>query len=96
MKNHKEPLPCPFCGNGAGICDNSEAGGPLYIWVSCNCCGAKGSPCVTEDEAVAAWNRRPREEELARRLEAAHEVADDFKRTLNKALDIAAYREATR
>ena len=96
MNNHNEPLPCPFCGKHAEIRDSRDAGGPVYFWASCESCGAQGSPCVTEDEAVSAWNRRPREEELARRLEAAHEVADEFKRTLNKALDIAAYREATR
>ena len=51
-------LPCPFCGKGAEIRDNRDAGGPVYFWTECLFCGATGSSQVTPEEAAFAWNER--------------------------------------
>ena len=48
-----ELLPCPFCGGEANTWDG------VYMWyVVCKECGAAGSPCLTEAEAIEAWNSR--------------------------------------
>lgn len=60
MKNSSaEMKPCPFCGGVAEVRDGTNSGSAIHI--SCRC-GAQlfggrfhfGS----EDEAVAAWNKR--------------------------------------
>ena len=68
-----ELKPCPFCGGAARCKDNSlwervyDEGGavvdvdftePCEFWVECQVCNGSGAICRTEEEAVAAWNRR--------------------------------------
>ena len=48
-----ELLPCPFCGGEAETWDGA---GPWHA--ICKKCGAIGSPCLSEAEAIAAWNNR--------------------------------------
>lgn len=46
-------LPCPFCGGEAETWDGA---GPWHV--VCTKCGTIGSPCLSEAEAIAAWNTR--------------------------------------
>lgn len=48
---------CPFCGGKATL---HSPYGALGAWISCAGCGLEGptETGVTEDEAIAAWNRR--------------------------------------
>lgn len=48
-----ELKPCPFCG---GEADTWDGAGPWHV--VCTKCGTVGSPCLTEAEAIAAWNTR--------------------------------------
>ena len=48
-----ELLFCPFCG---GEADTWDGAGPWHV--VCTKCGTVGSPCLTEAEAIAAWNAR--------------------------------------
>ena len=53
-KNYETTLkPCPFCGGEAETWDGA---GPWHV--VCTKCGAIGSPCLSEAEAIAAWNTR--------------------------------------
>ena len=53
MSGKTELLPCPFCGGEAETWDGAG------LWhVVCAKCGTVGSPCLTEAEAIAAWNAR--------------------------------------
>ena len=48
-----ELLPCPFCGGEAETWDG------MGLWhIVCAKCGTVSSPCLTEAEAIAAWNTR--------------------------------------
>lgn len=70
-----EPLkPCPFCGGGAWLLDNSsmepvidpETGAYIdmdiedasTIWCECQSCGVTNGFVETPEEAIAIWNRR--------------------------------------
>lgn len=57
---NKKLKPCPFCGGEAerqwGI--NPK---PIY-WVECTECGIEGVVCLSEEEAIEAWNRRATDE----------------------------------
>ena len=48
-----ELLKCPFCGGEAETWDGA---GPWHV--VCAECGTIGSPCLSEAEAIAAWNSR--------------------------------------
>ena len=48
-----ELLPCPFCGGEAETWDGA---GPWHV--VCTECGTIGSPCLSEAEAIEAWNSR--------------------------------------
>lgn len=60
-------LPCPFCGGGALM---QILGGPKsdHRTIQCVKCKCDLHWQVTEELAIAAWNRRPREAELERVL----------------------------
>ena len=49
-----ELKPCPFCGGKAGIYSIAKYEKEAY----CENCGAVSNICMTEEEAVEAWNRR--------------------------------------
>jgi hypothetical protein len=78
------PAPCWHCG-GTFVSAVSE----FQPWYTACCAGclAEGPPRKTPAEALAAWNTRPREEELAaeaERLRAALvEIADNGRRLTN-------------
>ena len=84
-----ELKPCPLC-NGAPILNEwtdvfeigPEEEPKTLFWaqVGCPTCGAGGPPCEGEsnrEEAIAAWNSRPREEKAKEALEAAREFLPD-------------------
>lgn len=48
-------LPCPFCGGEAETWDGT---GVWHVFCTNKDCAAMGSPCLTEAEAIAAWNTR--------------------------------------
>ena len=48
-----ELKPCPFCGGEAETWDGA---GPWHV--VCTECGTIGSPCLSEAEAITAWNSR--------------------------------------
>lgn len=47
-------LPCPFCGGGniAYVTNGDRE------WTTCDDCLSEGPDAATQDEALAAWNRR--------------------------------------
>ena len=47
-------LPCPFCGGGniAYVTNGDRE------WTTCDDCLSEGPDAATQDEAIAAWNRR--------------------------------------
>ena len=49
----EELKPCPFCGGEAALC--RPPFGKPYVCCNANFCSG---PKDTEDEAIAAWNRR--------------------------------------
>lgn len=53
MSDETTLLPCPFCG---GEAETWNGAGPWHV--VCTKCGTVGSPCLTEAEAIAAWNTR--------------------------------------
>lgn len=63
--------PCPFCESRALTVE-----GGLAFYVNCNSCDADGPLVNTQNEAIAAWNRRaaPREREAA--LEEAAKLVE--------------------
>jgi Lar family restriction alleviation protein len=58
MKPHVLKV-CPFCRDRAA----SVEGDAPRIYVECHGCGARGPDADTELEAIARWNREPREGE---------------------------------
>jgi len=58
----EEPKPCPFCGSQPEI-EVGNFGGFNHA-VHCESCGTMGIFCRSEEEAIAAWNRRPIEDAL--------------------------------
>ena len=72
------PLPCPFCSHPEPTVMHDGPGvtvGYCAFWVWCEACNATGPEENTEEaDAVAAWNRAPREsprDHLAERLRNA-------------------------
>ena len=60
----EELKPCPFCG-GEAKCIEFYG---LYHVICCNCHIA-GKDCSTRESAVSAWNSRPIENELHKKIE---------------------------
>lgn len=54
--------PCPFCGETPHVVMRRQSGWRDRWYVLCDYndggCGASGEWCHSEEEAVAAWNRR--------------------------------------
>ena len=51
--------PCPFCGGEAVYPEGLTVGG---YWITCSKCGIEqGHGYMTQEEAIAAWNRRATE-----------------------------------
>ena len=51
--------PCPFCGS-RNIRQHSQY--PMQIWsVKCRDCGGKMQRAGSQEQAIAAWNRRTHE-----------------------------------
>lgn len=61
MSSEVELKACPFCGTNDlrsvwtyfGVDDT-----PMHVSIACNECLAELPPCLTEDEAIKAWNTR--------------------------------------
>lgn len=52
-------LPCPFCGQSAGLVSEDDHGDPVVVCdIDKGGCYAMGGRGQTEAEAVAHWNRR--------------------------------------
>ena len=62
MSDDRKPLPCPFCGVGVRAMSRYHPRDPNEWYVSCgasDCVMQPETPTYrTEDEALAAWNRR--------------------------------------
>ncbi|MFA5376921.1 MAG: Lar family restriction alleviation protein [Dehalococcoidia bacterium] len=75
------PMPCPFC-NCAGVSVI-----PAYIigdfMVVCDECNASSSSEDSVEKAVAAWNKRPRENELVAEIERIARINDDIRAEIN-------------
>lgn len=60
---------CPFCGAEASAGKNSAADTYYYVWCSNQSCAVRPeSGAYSREEAVAAWNLRPVEQELRKLL----------------------------
>jgi Lar family restriction alleviation protein len=59
----KKILPCPFCGapQPHALRDFSSVGRMDHYYLYCNGCGVCGPTGHTEDQAIKAWNMRPRQ-----------------------------------
>jgi len=57
MTDNKELKRCPFCG-GEAQDDCSPSYSQKLRYVLCKKCEAQGPLSDTNDEAIAAWNRR--------------------------------------
>ena len=55
---------CPFCGSTANI-----AKGQIEFWAYCPHCGVQTELYETEKEVAKAWNSRPIENELHKKIE---------------------------
>ena len=63
MPNELKLLPCPFCGGNAFISARLPYFGKvLTVAVVCEECNASSKHKRTDEEAVAAWNRRANDE----------------------------------
>ena len=55
-------LPCPFCDGKARFIPRSKSSDPIdhYHWAYVECDECSASTCFgkTDEEAIAAWNRR--------------------------------------
>lgn len=49
-------LPCPVCRVGEGAITDDCV---MFIWVKCRTCLWRTRDCITEAEAIEAWNTRP-------------------------------------
>src|SRR5690242_19332032 len=76
-------LPCPFCGSDAHVRTAYASGAGHFDEVTCGnaLCEAKSPNADTEEEAIAAWNRRanaPDTVKLREALEAARRIVRGF------------------
>ena len=59
IEKEYELKPCPFCGGEAVYPEGLTVGG---YWITCSKCGIEqGHGYMTQEEAIAAWNRRATE-----------------------------------
>jgi Lar family restriction alleviation protein len=67
MTNNEALKPCPFCGGEAGTQFDDEPyyycyhGSKGLYYAGCKKCGASSRNYNTEEEAIAAWNKRKKE-----------------------------------
>ena len=75
------PIYCPFCD-----CANAEVI-PAYIvgnyMVVCDVCNASSSSEDSVEKAVAAWNKRPREDALKAEIQRIAEINDEIRKEIN-------------
>ena len=53
-----ELKPCPFCGGKARLHEIASTYHVLWRYVMCDNCLTSNDNYSTEEEAIAAWNRR--------------------------------------
>lgn len=60
LEAKEQLLPCPFCGGEACVGEACvvEYSGTKHAYIRCKDCMAITQVYNTEDEAIAAWNRR--------------------------------------
>ena len=65
-------LPCPFCGGGniAYVTNGDRE------WTTCDDCLSEGPDAATQDEALAAWNRRDGQSHDAGLLAALERISN--------------------
>ena len=49
--------PCPFCGKGNAT-TMQKIGRDTWSVIACEECGTRGPECLSDDDAVDAWNHR--------------------------------------
>lgn len=69
MKDFIDLKPCPFCGSEAELRFSEGESGKRYYWVPCKKCSCCQTIFDTPQEAGAAWNARPIENELVEKIE---------------------------
>lgn len=57
---------CPFCGEEVVLHGSEDIDGKStpYWYVKCECCGASVWGSNDKEKAIAAWNRRVKENEV--------------------------------
>ena len=68
--------PCPFCGQNSAEMRNDKN----YFTVWCRSCGAMRNELgyISKEAVTTRWNKRPIEDALRARLEAAEELIEAF------------------
>jgi len=64
-----ELKPCPSCGS-TNVAIHKDVYGNFIWWGACYDCDLNTKGCDTEEQAIAAWNRRAESPELSAALES--------------------------